>query len=150
MEELEARSPALKGYNDFRRQLERSLVFEIKLQALRGTDCKLFLQTGYDAALAPAVDGFATWAYGERPEKVYQIVRQARSAAPADWRGEFPCFIRLGMGVPSSQEELREIVQALRRGGATGPIFYNYSESPRKMLGWIPGAVGEIQKKRDG
>jgi hypothetical protein len=45
------------------------------------------------------------------------------------------------MGVPASPQQLREIVMAVKEGGSSGPIFYNYSESPAKMLGWIKGAL---------
>jgi hypothetical protein len=45
------------------------------------------------------------------------------------------------MGVPATAGQLRDIVVALKTAGSTGPIFYNYSESPQKMLGWIKGAL---------
>lgn len=141
MEELEERSAELKAYNRFREELYESLIRELKQEALAGTSCKLLLQSGYRGPLAPVVDGFATAAYGQPPEEVLEIVRRATAPVPAGWNGEFPCFIRLGMAVPSSEQQLRGIVQALRDGGSTGPIFYNYSESPRKMLGWIEGAL---------
>ncbi len=141
MAELEAKSTALKGYNRFRAELVNSLIVEIKQQSFQGTTCRLFLQSEYQREVAQAVDGFATWAYGEPPEKVLATVKRAKKAIPSEWVGEFPCFIRLGMGIPSSEEQLREIVLALKRGGSTGPIFYNYSESPVKMLGWIKNAL---------
>ena len=86
-------------------------------------------------------DGFATWAYGKAPNEVLDIVKHGHAQLPLNWRGEFPCLIRLGIGVPRNEEQLREIVLALKKGGSTGPIFYNYSESPEKMLGWIKKAI---------
>lgn len=141
MAEMEGSVPDLKAYNLFRKQLANSLVMEIKQESLRGTSCKLFLQSGYQKELAEVVDGFASGVYGKLPDEVLKIVGQGRARIPADWPGEFPCFVRLGMGVPASQQQLREIVRALKQGGSTGPIFYNYSESPRKMLGWVKGAL---------
>jgi hypothetical protein len=141
MAEVEDRSPDLKAYNAFLRQLASELIIEIKREALKGTACKLLMQSGYQADIAGAADGFACAAYGQPPEKVLEIVRRARGAVPAAWTGEFPCFIRLGMGVPASAGQLREIVSALKQGGSTGPIFYNYSESPPRMLGWVKGAL---------
>jgi hypothetical protein len=138
--EVEERFPALKAYNQVRRQLASDLIVEIKQEALRGTTCRLLLQSGYDPAVAHVVDGFACGAYGQPPEKVLEIVRAATAKAPG-WKGDFPCFIRLGMGVPSSAEQLRAIVTAVKQGGSTGPIFYNYSESPPKMLAWVKGAL---------
>lgn len=144
MAELEEKAPELKAYNRFRKQLADSLVIEIKQEALRGTTCKLFLQEGYQKELAHVSDGFASGVYGRLPSEVLKIVRQGKSRIPAEWQGAFPCFVRLGMGVPASQQQLREIVVALREGGSTGPIFYNYSESPQKMLGWIKAALKDL------
>lgn len=139
--EVEERSPDLKAYNQFRRQLATDLIVEIKQEALKGTACRLLMQSGYQAEIAHVADGFACGAYGQPPEKALEIVRRATGAVPAGWTGDFPCFIRLGMGVPASAEQLRAIVSAVKQGGSTGPIFYNYSESPPKMLGWVKGAM---------
>ncbi|MGH8639246.1 MAG: hypothetical protein ACREUZ_19095, partial [Burkholderiales bacterium] len=57
--ELEERSPDLKAYNEFRRQLANDLIVEIKQEALKGTSCKLLMQSGYQAEIAHAADGFA-------------------------------------------------------------------------------------------
>jgi hypothetical protein len=144
MAELEDRFPELKAYNQFRQRLADSLIIEIKEQALKGTSCKLFMQSGYQKEIARVTDGFATWAYGQGPKKVLENVKQGRTAIPGDWNGELHCYIRLGMGVPTSEQQLRKIVLALKQGGSTGPIFYNYSESPMKMLGWIKTALAGV------
>lgn len=142
--ELEGRAPALKAYNDFRRELADSLIVEIKQEALKGTSCKLLMQGGYQPGIAQSLDGFSASAYGEPPEKVLEIVKRSASALPRGWTGDFPCFIRLGMGVPASESQLRAIVVALREGGSTGPVFYNYSESPPRMLTWVKTAVQDL------
>jgi hypothetical protein len=142
--EVEDRSPDLKAYNALRRELASSLIIELKQQALKGTTCKLLMQGGYQPEIAQAADGFSSSAYGQPPEKVLDVVRTATAKVPADWRGEFPCFIRLGMGVPANPEQLRAIVMAVKEGGSTGPIFYNYSESPPKMLSWVKGAMAGL------
>lgn len=139
--EVEERSPDLKAYNQFRRQLANDLIVEIKQEALKGTSCKLLMQSGYQPEIAGAVDGFACGAYGQPPEKVLEIVRAATGKVAGGWKGDFPCFIRLGMGIPASPDQLRAIVSAVKEGGSTGPIFYNYSESPPKMLSWVKGAM---------
>ena len=117
--EVEDRSPDLKAYNALRRELASSLVIELKQQALKGTTCKLLMQGGYQPEIAQAADGFSSSAYGRPPEKVLEVVRTATAKVPADWRGEFPCFIRLGMGVPANPEQLRAIVLAVKEGGST-------------------------------
>ena len=144
MDEMEAKCPALKAYNEFRGSLADSLIVEIKQQSLKGTACRLMMQIPFRKQIAHACDGFATWAYGEPPERVLEIVKRDKANTPKDWQGEFPCYVRLGMGVPNSEEQLREIVLAVNQGGSTGPIFYNYSEAPRRMLGWIKGALKEV------
>jgi hypothetical protein len=139
--ELEDRSPDLKAYDRFRQALVDELIVEIKQDALKGTACKLLLQGGYQADVAHVADGFASAAYGQSPETVLAVVRRGAAALPAGWKGEFPCLIRLGMGVPASPGDLRSIVTALKQGGSTGPIFYNYSESPPRMLSWVKDAL---------
>lgn len=139
--ELEERSADLKAYNRFRQALADELIVEIKQEALKGTACKLLLQSGYQADVAHVADGFACGAYGQPPETVLATVRRGAAALPAGWKGDFPCFIRLGMGIPSSPEQLRAIVGAVRQGGSTGPVFYNYSESPPRMLSWVKDAL---------
>lgn len=139
--EVEDRSPDLKAYNRFRQALADELIVEIKKEALKGTTCKLLMQGGYQAAISQVVDGFATSAYGQAPDAVLATVQRGAAALPADWKGEFPCFIRLGMGVPANAAQLRAIVAALKEGGSTGPVFYNYSESPPRMLSWVKDAL---------
>jgi hypothetical protein len=139
--ELEDRSPDVKAYNQFLQRLANDLIVELKNDALKGTACKLLLQSGYQREIADAVDGFACGAYGQLPEKVLETVRRATAPLPAGWRGEFPCFIRLGMGIPANREQLRAIVSAVKQGGSTGPVFYNYSESPPRMLSWVRDAL---------
>ena len=68
-------------------------------------------------------------------------MRRATEAVPAGWKGDFPCFIRLGMGIPADPEQLRAIVSAVKQGGSSGPVFYNYSESPPRMLSWVKDAL---------
>jgi hypothetical protein len=141
MADLEDRSPDLKAYNSFRKRLEDSLIIKINEQALRGTSCKLLLLTEYQEKFRLVADGFAIAAYGQPPEKVREVVKKSMTHVPANWLGEFPCVIRLGNGVPTSPEQLCDIVLAVRHGGSTGPSFYNYSEAPQKMLGWIKAAL---------
>lgn len=139
--ELEARAPELQAYNRVRRELADDLIVEIKQEALDGTSCKLLMQGPYQPAIAPAVDGFSAAAYGQAPAQVLETVRRGAAALPEGWTGDFPCFIRLGEGVPGTAGELRDIVSALHEGGSTGPVFYNYSESPPRMLSWVRDAM---------
>jgi hypothetical protein len=141
MAELEARAPDLAAYNALRKSLADSLIQEIKADSLRGTACKLFVQTPFDGAFAGACDGFAAWVYGKSPDQVFATVSEGRARIPEEWGGEYHCYVRLGMGVPASPAQLREIVLALKQAGSTGPVFYNYSEAPVRMLGWLASAL---------
>jgi hypothetical protein len=141
MAELESRSPDLARLNAWRKTVVVSLIRAIKTEALGGTSCRLLLQEGYDPDLAGAADGFACWAYGKSPAESLEVCRAARAACPAAWDGELQCYVRLGMGVPARAAELRAIVEAVRDGGCNGLNFYNRSEAPPKMLGWVKGAL---------
>ncbi|MHB1022208.1 MAG: hypothetical protein ACYC46_03300 [Acidobacteriaceae bacterium] len=144
MAELEEQQPELRRYQQFLRLLAESLILEIRQESLQGTDCKLYLQTAFNPALHHACDGFAVWAYGQSAEQVYESVRHGKARLPANGSGEFHCYIRLGMGVPASAAELREIVLAAHSAGATGVYFYNYSEAPPAMLDWLQPAIQGI------
>lgn len=144
MTDLEHTSPDVLNFNEWRKAIPNSLVREIKQESLERTNCRLLLQGGYNSNVASAVDGFACNAYGRSPVETLEICRESRRALPADWKGEFNCYIRLGMGVPRDSAELRGIVEAVRDGGCRGLAFYNRSESPPKMLSWIKGALDGI------
>ena len=144
MQEMEARSAELKKFNAWRETVPVSLVGEIKSAALQGTACRILLQEGYDTELARVTDGFACWVYGKRPAESLEVCRAARAACPPDWDGELQCYVRLGMGVPANEAELRAIVEAVRDGGCNGLNFYNRSEAPPKMLGWVKSALAGV------
>ena len=83
MAELESLFPELKHYNDLLLHLAHSLIAEIKLEALKGTDCKLYVQEKYVPQLAEVCDGFAVWAYGKVPAEVETIVTEGKVAVPS-------------------------------------------------------------------
>jgi hypothetical protein len=138
--ELERRSPALRAFNTWRRSFAASVVADIRSNALRGTNCRVLLQTPHQDELRDVVEGFACWAYGERPPRVAEICRAAREPIPAGWAGILQCLVRLGMGVPRSEAELHETIGAVRSNGCNGINFYNRSEAPPKMLQWLARA----------
>jgi hypothetical protein len=141
MADLEEKSVEVGRFNAWREAVAASLIWDIKQESLKGTNCRLLLQTGYEEDLATAVDGFACSAYGKSSAETLEICRESSRAVPPDWEGEFNCYVRLGLGVPRDSAELRGIVEAVRDGGCRGLAFYNLSESPPKMLGWIRGAL---------
>lgn len=144
MQELEAQCPELQKFNAWRKTFLDSLVTAIKTQALVATNCRLLLQSNFDPALAGVVDGFACGAYGKTGPETALICRQAKAAVPRDWNGLLQCFIQLGVGVPASEKQLREIISAVRDGGCNGINFYNRSESPPKMLKWLANILPDF------
>jgi hypothetical protein len=49
--------------------------------------------------------------------------------------------VRLGLNSVADEQELTEIVRAIKSGSGDGVMFYNYSESPMTALNWIKGAL---------
>ena len=141
MAELESQSPEIKRFNKWRKKCSDEFINEIKSESLKGTSCRLLLQSPFDSALVNVAAGFACGAYQKTPEQTLRICRTARAALPKHWKGLFQCFIQLGVGVPESEEQLREIIEVVRDGGCNGINFYNYSESPPKMLGWLENVL---------
>jgi hypothetical protein len=137
MHEAEAKSAALGKFNLWRKSYVNSLIADIQSQSLKGTNCRLLLQTPFDPALTGVADGFGCGAYQQSPEETLRICSQASVALPAGWNGILQCFIQLGMGIPKNEEQLRAIITSVRNGGCNGINFYNRSESPPKMLNWL-------------
>jgi hypothetical protein len=135
--ELESKSSEFRKFNLWRKEFSYGLISGIKQNALRGTACRLLLQSGFEPALARVVDGFACDAYRKNPEETSSICRAGEAAVPEHWNGLFQCLIQLGMGIPESKLQLQNIITAVRDSGCNGVNFYNYSESPPKMLGWL-------------
>ncbi|MGH8022966.1 MAG: hypothetical protein ACRED1_05265, partial [Limisphaerales bacterium] len=146
MAELEVLQPEMKQFNQWRKSVETVLILRIKNQALIGTECRLLLQSEFDADLAEAVDGFACCAYQKGPAKTLAICRRAKGRIGRGWHGLLQCFVQLGMGVPRSQRQLEEIIAAGRDGGCNGINFYNRSESPPKMLDWLAASLPAFAK----
>lgn len=137
MSDLASRFPELQSFQQWRKKFSHALIAGIKQNALSGTRCRLLLQSGFEPELAGVVDGFACGAYQKNPVQTEAICRDAKAALPADWPGLFQCFIQLGMGVPRTKSQLRQIIAAVQAGGCQGVNFYNHSESPPRMLGWL-------------
>ncbi len=144
MDELEARNPELQRYRAFLSQLAESVIAEIYEDSLRHSSCKLYLQSRFTPSLRRSCDGFAIWAYGLPPEQLYDSVSSEMATLPDDWHGEYHCYIRLGLGIPNSPEQLHELLSAAKSAGATGVYLYNYSEAPPAMLGWLQAALQRL------
>lgn len=144
MKQAEALLPELKRLNAWRAGFLNAMLSEIRTRSLAGTTCRLLLQTGPDPAAAELVDGFACASYQQTPARTLTICRKASRQLPRNWSGLLQCFVQLGMGVPASESQLRAIVRAVQNGGCNGINFYNYSESPPKMLNWLAAVMKEF------
>ena len=81
--EMEYRSEDLRAYIRFCKELADSLISEIKRESLRGTNCELYVQSGYNSEIADVCDAFAVWVYGQSPDKAFDTVSQKRAEFPA-------------------------------------------------------------------
>jgi hypothetical protein len=131
--------PGLDALLAMRREVEDTLILDIKA-AMKPLDTKLFLLGGSNSVIDAAVDVYNSGVYGLKPDAVLAATKQARSRLTA--KHELYMGVRLGLNSVKDEQELMEIVQAIRSGGGDGVMFYNYSESPMKTLNWIKAAVG--------
>jgi hypothetical protein len=134
MAEVGSGLPELQAYLDFRREVEDTLILDIKA-ALRPSSAQLFLLGGPNARIAPAVDVFNSGVYGQKPAQVLVSTQSARKGLSENH--QLYMGIRLGLNSVSDAGELTDIVRAVRDGGGHGVMFYNYSESPKVTLNWI-------------
>lgn len=141
MADLEENSIGLGRFNNWRRLTAETLIMEIRRESLKKTDCRLIMLGGYQTGLAAAADGFSCMAYGMSASETMDICAGFRKEVPSSWKGLLACHVRLGMGRPNDAGELRAIVQAVRQSGCNGIGFYNRSESPPRMLGWIKSSL---------
>jgi hypothetical protein len=149
IEELESKCPELKKFNIWRNKFIYSFITAIKKEALKGTECRLLLQTEFDPALAQVVDGFACGAYGKTGPETAIICRGAKHKLPSNWPGLLQCFIQLGAGVPANEGQLREIISSVQNAGCNGINFYNRSESPPKMLKWLANVLPDFSHENN-
>ncbi len=127
--------PELAGFQAFRREIEQTLVREIKA-AMQPSAAKLFLLESHDPRLVDVVDAFYVGGYGLRPTQIREAAQGAATQGHP-----FHVGIRLGLNSVESADELTQMVRAARIGGAAGVMFYNYSEAPLTALNWIKPAL---------
>ncbi|HLJ53854.1 MAG TPA: hypothetical protein VKT77_02390 [Chthonomonadaceae bacterium] len=138
MAEAEAHLPELTAMRAFRREIEETLVVEIKA-AMRPSGALLYLLGRPSLGNAGAVDVYNSGVYGQKPAQVLASTRAAKQDLSA--RHQLYMGVRLGLDSVADQAELAEIVAAVKQGGAEGVMFYNYSESPMTTLDWIKPAL---------
>lgn len=142
------RIPQLTLFQQFRRETEDTLVREIRL-AMQPSACKLALFGGYNKALADLVEIYCGSVYGLRPDAAQAATKRLRATFPAGAVLRVPDLymgVRLGGGSVFSADDLAAILRACRDGGATGAMFYNYSESPMTCLNWIRPALAAARR----
>lgn len=138
IEQAQALVPELERYLELRREIERDLLSDVRRALLPHT--RMWHNPGAQTELFPPTTTVGRAAiYGQNADKARQTLSAAREKlAPAY---ELHAGMRLGMGLPASQREFNEIARAARKAGAARLVFYNASESPPRMLDWIPAAL---------
>ena len=142
LSEVMEKLPELAAYMDFRKEIENTLIQDIKT-ALKPSQTKLYLLGGYNAQIADSVDVFNAGVYGQKPEQALISTQQAKKDLQA--RHELYVGVRLGLNSVADAQELTQIVQAIQTGGGQGVMFYNYSESPMEALNWIKPALKGVR-----
>lgn len=123
-DEAEIQIPGLTAYRDSMRQTDELLVQECS------------------EAMSPAIcldlTAQSIGAYGQDANFIRQKVKTAKSSSPSQ-----PIWVasQLGAEAIPSQEFLAGLVAAAREEGAEGMVFYNYSESPRRVLEWLQASL---------
>ncbi len=145
-----AQIPQLQQLQEVRKQTEDTLILEIKA-ALKSSKTKLALFGGYNKTLSDAVGIYCGSVYGLRPDAALAATKKLRATFPAGAVTRVPDLhmgIRLGAGSVFSADDLAALIRACRGGGATGVMFYNYSESPMTCLHWIKPALAAVNSQR--
>ena len=138
IEELSEREPELEKFTVFRRDIEDSLLQEVK-DDLNSSGAKLFLLNSYRRSLDMVIDAFYVSVYGLKPSEAQKRIREARRRTPI--HKELHVGVSLCFGHVEEREELIQIVNAIRKEGNCGVNFYNYSEAPIEKLRWIKQAL---------
>lgn len=122
----------------FRKDVESSLVSEINTDLKQIGNTSLLAQSLFRNDYSPSIDAFVVSCYGNSIKEIQANITSQRNIA-----GNKTLFagIRTGFGEVLSQTSLIEMVESVQRGGANGIGFYNYSETPMKVLNWIGPAL---------
>jgi hypothetical protein len=134
--------PGLDALLAMRQEVEDTLILDIK-EAMKPSAAKLFLLGVPNGVINPAVDVYNSGVYGLKPDAILAATKQARNGLTA--KHELYMGVRLGLGSVANQQELSDIVRAVKSGGGDGVMFYNYSESPMTALNWIKDSLGSSQ-----
>lgn len=136
------RLPEMKAFLDFRLQIEDTLIQEIKI-AMRPSKALLYLLGAPNPNIASSVDVFNSGVYGQKAPQVLTSTEMAKLGLSV--QHELYMGVRLGLNSVADQNELTDIVQAVRQGGGDGVMFYNYSESPMTALNWIKKSMAALK-----
>lgn len=139
MDEAQERVPGLGEYMDARRAIERDLFRAIRAAVPAETRFWRRYDAEMEDVTPPQTTVSAANIYGQDEGKARETLAKARAELPDAY--ELHAGMRLGLGLPGSEAEFQSIARAAREAGAARLVFYNASESPRRMIEWIPAAL---------
>jgi len=105
-------------------------------------------QRKLEAQSGPTCDWVFTGGYGETPQRVHAMARDAYAALLPHQQLNFA--VRLGFNQPEagyamlSEQDTREMTRAVHDSGADEIVFYNYGEAPRRSVEWIEAALKNV------
>ena len=86
--------------------------------AMRPSPAKLYLLGSSNQLVDPAIEAYNSGVYGLKPDAVLAATKQARSGLTA--RHQLYMGVRLGLNSVLDEQELTDIVRAIRAGGGDG------------------------------
>lgn len=134
--------PKLIDMIGFRQDVESSLVRDIKTDLKQIGSTSLLAQSSFRNDYSPNIDGFVVSCYGNSIDEITKKITHQRNIS-----GSKKLFagIRTGFGEVLSQNTLAEMVISVQKSGGDGIGFYNYSETPIKVLNWIEPALDQFR-----
>ena len=142
LEQFRTEVPELVDLEAYYRSTEEQFLIELRPEAeSRGVKLEGVGQSS-------SLDVIMAGAWGKTPEGVAEITRGAKSSLKPGQ--ELLVTIRLGfngpdMGTPIlDEQQMCEVTRAVADNGADGIVYYNYSESPRRLVEWIKPALLSI------
>ncbi len=142
--EAETKINQLASYRAMRKEIEDSLIIEIRL-AMNPSSAELWLLGPYSKQIENSIDVYCNGVYGLKASEVHTAVEAERRKTPSSrllYTG-----VRLGLNSVRDEAELTDIVENIAGAGGDGVMFYNYSESPMKTLEWIKPTLAHINRK---
>tara|TARA_A100001037_G_scaffold306712_1_gene354462 strand:- start:71686 stop:72867 length:1182 start_codon:yes stop_codon:yes gene_type:complete len=143
VEDLFSEIPLLVEFEKIRKNTVATLCEQIRNQLPKNSSTKLFMLEKFDPDVSKFVDAFYISVYGKSFSEAYNIVANEKKSIPENSR----LFAGISLGFNSffNSKELIDVTNSVIDAGAYGVNYYNYSESPKRVLDWLKPAIDSIK-----